>query len=371
MLQGGYADVIRAAGAIGSAPEKAGVLLAVLRRGDVEADDLAELLRVTASIATMPEKRDVLKEAASRYPLSNPAVRREFFAAVSGFTTCPERRDVLYAVLAHSPDVETVHAVIGSTREMTSEPERRDVLAEVLDQPRMGAETVRRFVESVREMTDNPIRRDLLIKLMSRTTLGTPELRQVLTAAQEIPSSAEQRDVLVYAAGHQRMDAAAREAYVNAAGVIAGSAERADALSALLGGKAADARPASPSRPSTSAASAAPAARTTRTSTAIHGSYTEDRGLWNSDLVINGNDGRVVRIRSRSVVRDANGQIRRMERGGYLSVEETAAGRTRRVEMSPDGDGFAATYKVNGRTATFEGEGERWMYSILREFTGK
>jgi beta-lactamase regulating signal transducer with metallopeptidase domain len=361
MLQpGGYADVIRAAAGIASSPEKADVLLAVLRRPDVGSDDLAALLRVTESITAAPERRDVLKAVATRYALTNATVRREFFAAVSGFAVCPERRDVLLAVLAHDPDAATVAGVIDSAREMAAEAERRDVLSRVIDLPSLTAAGVRQVVGAVREITDNAIRRDLLVKVLGRQGLTSAELRLVFTATAELPSSPEQRDVLVYAAGHQRLEGSAREAYVNTAGLIASSAERAEALSALLGDGKADAAPA-PSAPARS-----------RTAVAVHGDVVQDHGLWNSDLVIDRNNGeRVVRIRAKNVERAPDGGVRSIRRGGYLTAEEITRGETRRVEMAPDGDGIHRTYKVNGLTRSYEGEGARWLAALLREFTGR
>jgi hypothetical protein len=332
------------------------VLLAVLRQPDLSADDLASLLRVAGGISSDPSRRDVLQEAARRYSLSPAAVRRAFFAAAAGFTACPERRDVLMAVLSRSGDPEVVAAAILSARAMPSDPERRDVLLKAAE--RAGSpELLLQVVNAAREVVSSPARRDLLVKVLSRPALPTGVLRAVFGAAAEIAASPEKKDVLVYAAEHQRLDASAREAYMSAASTIVSSPERADAIAAVLGGR--------------EAAAAAPrtAAGTTTTNTHIHND--DDDGLWNSDIELTSDAGRVVRIRARQVERGSDpDDIRTIRRGGAVMVEETLRGETRRVDMAPAaGGGISRTYHVNGQPRPYDAEAERWVASILREFT--
>jgi beta-lactamase regulating signal transducer with metallopeptidase domain len=361
MLQdsGGYGDVIRAAGGITSAPDRAAVLVAVLRRPDVSRADLAALFRVAGGIASDPSRRDVLKEAAERYSLAPEPVRRAFFAAVAGFVSSPERRDVLLAALARSSDPDVVSAAILSARAMPSDAERRDVLMKAAE--RAGSpELLIQVVGAARELVSSPVRRDLLLKVLSRPGLPASVLRMVFTATAEIVASPEKRDVLTYAAEHQRLDAAAREAYLAAANTIVSSPERADALAAILGGRGTTA--------STPATRPQPAATTTTTH--IHNDD-EDDGLWNSDIELTSDNGRTVRLRARRVVRGAEADdIRSIRSGGSLMVEEVRNGETRHVEMVPvSSGGISRIYKVNGQVRPFEGEGARWVGSILREFT--
>jgi beta-lactamase regulating signal transducer with metallopeptidase domain len=349
---GAYGDVIRAAAGITSPPERASVLLAVLRQPDLSAADLASLLRVAGGIASDPSRRDVLEEAARRHSLSSAEVRRAFFTAAAGFVSTPERRDVLMTVLSRSGDPEVVAAAILSARAMPSDPERRDVLLKAAE--RAGSpELLLQVVNAAREVVSSPARRDLLVKVLSRPALPTGVLRAVFGAAAEIAASPEKKDVLVYAAEHQRLDAAAREAYLSAAGTIASSPERADAVAAVLGGREAGA--------------AAP--RPTTTTTHIH--TDDDDGLWNSDIELTSDAGRVVRIRARQVERGADAaEIRTIHRGGSVMVEETVRGETRRLDMVPAaGSSITRSYRVNGQPRPFDAAAERWVASILREFT--
>jgi beta-lactamase regulating signal transducer with metallopeptidase domain len=356
MLQdsGGYGDVIRAAAGIGASAEKASVLLAVLRQPDLSATDLAALLRVAGGISADPERRDVLREAARRYPLAQPAVRRAFFGAAAAFAACPERRDVLLAVLARNADAEVVSAVILSARAMATEAERRDVLLKVVEKTG-SPELLGQVVAAARELVSSAARRDVLVKVLGRPGLPSSVLRAAFGAAAEITASAEKRDVLRYGAESQRLDAAAREAYLSAANTITASAERAEAISALLGERSAAAAP-KPAAPSGTRATY---------------DLVADDGTWNSDLVITQDGGRVVRLRTVNVVRGAAADdIRSIRRGGSLMVEETRSGRTRRVDMVPGTGGtIVRTFKVDGQPRPFDAEAARWLSSILREFT--
>ena len=357
MLQdsGSYADVIRAAAGISSSPERASVLLAVLRQPDVSTTDLAALLRVAGTITSQPSRRDVLLAVAKRYSVAPGAVRGPFFAAVSTFTSSPERRDVLLAALARSPNPEVVSATILSARTMTSEPERRDVLLKAVEQAHTP-ELLLQAVGATREIVSSPIRRDMLVRILTRPGLPSNVQSAVFSAAAEITASPEKRDVLVYGAGHQRLDGRAREAYLVAANTITSSPERADALSALLGGRG---------------AAAAPARTTSTVSSSTHELVDQGDGTWESDLRITDDAGRLVLLRARKVVRGSEpDDIRAIRRGGSLMVEETRNGRTRRADLVPGRDGgISRSYRVDGQARPFDAEAERWLSSILREYT--
>jgi beta-lactamase regulating signal transducer with metallopeptidase domain len=363
MLQdsGGYGDVIRAAAGIASAPDRASVLVAVLRRPDVSTRDLAELLRVASGIASNPWRRDVLTEAARRYSLAPPAVRSAFFAASAGIATTPERRDVLMAALARATDPAVISAVLECSRGIATEPERRDVLMKVLERTASPALTIQ-VIEVSRGLATSPARRDVLMKVLERPGLSTAVLRAVFEATAGIATSPERRDVLVYAAAHQRLDAAARAAYLSAANGIATSPERSDAVTALLGARGTAAAPPAPP---------APAASTGSVTTNTHIHNDEDDGVWNSDIELTSDDGRVVHIRARNVVRgDDPDDIQSIRRGGSVMVEETRNGRTRRADLAPAAGGrITRSYRVDGQPRPFDAEAERWMNAILREFT--
>lgn len=344
----GYGDVIRAAASIGSSPERASVLLAVLRRPSLSNEDLAALLRVAGAITSGPEKRDVLRAVASRYSLADATVRRAFFNATSSFVSSPERRDVLLAVLARGGGPEVVTAVIVSARTMSSQPERSDVLLKAIERA-SGPRELSEVVLAARELSSSPIRRDLLVKVLGRPGLPPTVLREVLQAAAEISSSPEKRDVLEFAASHQRIEGAAREAYLTAANSITSSSQRVDALTALLGPQGATERvPVSSTREA------------------------REEPTWDTDLSLTGDTPpRAVEIRARRVIRGREADdIRGIRPGGSIMIQETKNGQTRRADWRPgSGGGITRSYRVDGRTRAWDAEAQRWFSGILREFT--
>jgi hypothetical protein len=183
-------------------------------------------------------------------------------------------------------------------------------------------------------------------------------VRAAFNAAASITASPEMRDVLVFGAQHQRLDAAGREAYLSAVNTISASAERAQALAALLG-----------ERTSGAGEAATPQRSTSTPSTHLH--EAQNAGLWNSDLIITGDDGRVVRLVAVNVVRGSRpDDIREIRRGGSLMVEERRRGVTRRADLTRASDGgIARSYRLDGQGRPFDAEAERWLGSILREFT--
>jgi len=358
LRQGGdYADVIRAASSIAGNPERAAVLTAVLRRPDLGPDDLALALRVTGAMTGNPEKRDVLKLAAERYSLTPMAVRTAFFGAVATFTGDPERRDVLQAVVARQGgSTEVARAVILSLRAMPGEAERRDVLTHVLERADVSAASMLDAVKATNEIPGVAVRRDVLQTVLAHRGLSGEVLVAVLHAVASIPSSAEQRDVLTRAAATQRIEGAARDAYITAAYSIAGSSERADALSALVGEGAAERTSRAPAR-----------ATTARAQTGD-----ERSPLWSSDVSLSLDDGRVLHVEARKVIRGRGAdEIEAIRPGGSLVASEVSDGRVRRVEMLPCRDcagGISRRYTVDGRTQPYDAAAQRWLAGVLHTF---
>ncbi len=109
--------------------------------------------------------------------------------------------------------------------------------------------------------------------------------------------------------------------------------------------------------------------------TTTHVHQDDDNGLWDADVVLRGDDGRVVRVHAQRVVHgDAPDEIRAIRPGGLLTAEEVAGGRTRRVEMRPCAScagGIARTYTVDGRAQPYDAAAQRWLVGVLHEFLGK
>jgi beta-lactamase regulating signal transducer with metallopeptidase domain len=354
MLQegGDYADVIRAAEGISSSSDKASVLLAVIRRGDVGVADQALLLRAAGTIASSTDMSTVLKEFAAHYPLSASVCPR-FFAAVRNIASSTDKRNVLSAVLAQ-PRLrpETVSSVITASFDLPSSTDRRAVLTEVLRGRSLGADQLAAVVASADSLPSSTDQRAVLTDVLNHGSLPRDVVIAVIRAAGNLPSSTDQRAVLTAVASSQRVDGAVRDAYLAAAARVGSSSDRAAVLNAVLGPS--DGRGA--------------AAHETGSSS---GTITRD-GLWTSDVEFTTDDGRHVIVQTKDVLRGpGSADIREIKPGGFLRAQETREGVTRRVEMLPAGGTIQTRYTVNGRERPFEGEGRRWFADLLSRYTPK
>jgi hypothetical protein len=195
-------------------------------------------------------------------------------------------------------------------------------------------------------------------------------LMAIFNGTAGIASSSEQRDVLLTAATQQRIEGAARDAYLAAARSITGGSERAAALAALLVDPAAAAPPAAPATRAR-ASSAAPGVTQT-VSSSIH-NHDGDDGEWSSEIVLNSSDGsRTLRANVRGAhVGASHSDVRSIERGGYVRIEERKGAVLRRLEIVPGANAtLVRRYSVDGRAQPFDDAVQRWFAGLVREFTG-
>ncbi len=103
----GASDTLRHAffGAINtmaSSTERRRVLLALVGRGDRDEQTLIEVVRSAGKMASDHDKGGVLRTVAGLDPLTDPALRHEFFAAAATMASSSERTRVLLAVLGEA-----------------------------------------------------------------------------------------------------------------------------------------------------------------------------------------------------------------------------------------------------------------------------
>jgi beta-lactamase regulating signal transducer with metallopeptidase domain len=103
----GASDTLRHAffGAINtmaSSAERRRVLLALIGTGSRDKQTMIEVVRSAAKIASDHDKATILRTVAGLDPLTDPALRHEFFAAVATLASSSERTHVLLAVLGEA-----------------------------------------------------------------------------------------------------------------------------------------------------------------------------------------------------------------------------------------------------------------------------
>ncbi|HEX8557039.1 MAG TPA: hypothetical protein VF668_03000 [Pyrinomonadaceae bacterium] len=80
-----------------------------------------------------------------------------------------------------------------------------------------------------------------------------------------------------------------------------------------------------------------------------------------------------ISIRASDVELDGDlGDVKSILDGGYLSIEETRDGVTRRFQAEPaEGKRVRRVYRVAGVEREFDAEAKKWLSRILREFFGE
>ncbi|HET7233609.1 MAG TPA: hypothetical protein VFJ16_26590, partial [Longimicrobium sp.] len=118
-----------------------------------------------------------------------------------------------------------------------------------------------------------------------------------------------------------------------------------------------------------------PAARTSPSSSPRRSPSADERSpLWSSDVVLDLDGGRHIRVKADRVIRgDRLDEIEAIRPGGSLTAEEVLRGRTRRVEMHPCGEcsgGISRRYTVDGQPQPYDAAAQRWLSGVLRTFLG-
>ncbi|HEU4455461.1 MAG TPA: M56 family metallopeptidase [Longimicrobium sp.] len=344
-------DVIRAAEGIRSPEERARVLKAVVERRGLRAPTVAAALRAAGRIPTPTLRRNVLTAAAAHQNLDDLVVRRAFFEATAGIDQETERRNVLFAVLERQAvSAEMQLAVIQAGRLPTS-VERRNVLFRVMEMPLLPARVASAVIASAAEMKESTERRNVLMRLLERADLPQAQLVELIGSVEEMSASTDQRTVLMRVA-ERPLTPRAREAYVRAAGKIDTGSDRALVLQALL-----ERHPAAASQ----RAAAAPASGDGRQ--VMIWNATEER------IHGEGSGARTVRIRAKDVLfGSAYWDVRGFQPGGFLRVEESIGGRTRRVDVRPGGGGrIERSWTVDGQSRAYDSDAEQFLRRIIGE----
>jgi hypothetical protein len=339
-------DVIRAAEGISSPEERARVLTAVLERRGLRAPTVAAALRAAGRISTATARRNVLTTAAASQNLDEPVVRRAFFEATAGIGPDNERRNVLYAVLARPGLTSEMQLAVVQAGRLPTCVERRNVLFRVMEHPSLPARVASAIVASAREMTESNERRNVLMRLLERADLPQAQLVEVIGAMEGMTAS-DQRTVLVRVAERPLPSPRVREAYLRAAGRIGNSSDRGTVLRALL-----EREPATP-QPVAAAASGG-----------------QQEMIWNAteeNIRGEGAGERRVRIRAKDVRFGSDfWDVLGFRSGGFLVVEESGQGHTRRVEMRPGSGGrIERTWTVDGQSRAYGSDAEQFLRRVI------
>jgi beta-lactamase regulating signal transducer with metallopeptidase domain len=312
----------------------------------------------------------------------DPGLYAEIIRAAEEIGSSTERRLVLERLLGKTDlSHDNVVAIIGATRTMGSDTDKRVVLERAVRHPSFRANPLTHvFYEAMRTFTSSTDQRVVLTSLLSARRLDSACLELIFQHLQRLGSDTDERVVLTHAVKTQRIEGHAREAYLAAARTMDSDSDRRVVLSELMDldeartstGAARDdlhddrtslsarvGRTTEPAAPTGSARNS-----TTRTSESAE-------SVWNSDISLE-LAGREIEIHSKQVVFGrGRWDIRRINAGGSLLVEETRGGVVRRLRAVPGQGGRPVyTYTVDGRARTFDPGARSWFEALIREFTG-
>lgn len=313
----------------------------------------------------------------------DPNLYAEIIRAAEEIGSSTDRRLVLDRLLGKADlSHDNVVAIIGATRTMQSDTDKRIILDRAVRHPNFRANPLAHvFYEAMRTFTSSTDQRVVLTSLLSARRLDSACLELIFQHLERMGSDTDERVVLTHAAATQRIEGNARAAFLAAARSMDSDSDRRVTLSALMdldeartatGAALTDARTSLDARvsatetPTSSASTGTGSARnsTTRTSES-------SESVWDSDISLE-LAGRQIEIHSKHVVFGrGRWDIRRINAGGSLLVEETRGGVVRRLRAVPgEGGRPVYTYTVDGRTRTFDPGARSWFEAVIREFTG-
>ena len=313
----------------------------------------------------------------------DPELYAEIIRAAEEIGSSTDRRLVLDRLLGKSDlSHDNVVAIIGATRTMRSDTDKRIVLEHAVRHPNFRANPLTHlFYEAMRTFTSATDQRVVLTSLLSARRLDSSCLELIFQHLQRLGSDTDERVVLTHAAATQRMEGRAREAFLAAARSMDSDTDRRVALSALMDpdeqrtatgaalGDAGDARTAPSARVGTHTEPAATGTGSARTGTTRTSESAESK--WDADISFE-LGGREIVIQAKDVIFGrGRWDVRHIDAGGSLLVQETRGGVVRRLRaVRGEGGRPVYTYTVDGRARTFDPGARSWFEAVIREFTG-
>ena len=282
----------------------------------------------------------------------DPGLYAEIIRASLSIESSTDRRMVLTRLLEKADlSHDNVVAIIGATRTMPSDTDKRAVLDQAVRHRSFRANPLTHvFYEALRTFDSSTDQRAVLTALLETRRLDPDCLVLVFQHLPRLGSDTDARVVLTRALQTQRIEGSVRAAYLDAARAMDSDTDRAAVLSALMG-------------PGDS-----------RNGTAARPREDPDR-VWTTENHWEGTrDGIPFTLRIQAngvVIGSGHWDVRRIQPGGNLLIEERFNGTERRVRAVPGRGGQPSwTYTVNGLARPFDAAARRWMQDVIRNRAG-
>jgi beta-lactamase regulating signal transducer with metallopeptidase domain len=306
----------------------------------------------------------------------DPGLYAEIIREAETIESSTDRRVVLGRLLGKTDlSHDNVVAIIGATRTMKSDTDKRVVLDDAVQHRSFRANPLPHvFYETMRTFTSSTDQRVILSSLLGTHRLDSTSLELLFQHLERLESDTDTRVVLEDAARTQRIEGNARAAFLAAARAMESDSDRRVALSALMDLDEARTTTGHAVRElddARTSLSASGTLETPKSSASNSTTRANAESVWNSDIALD-LEGRDIEIHAKGVVFGrGRWDVRRINRGGSLLVQETRDGATRRLRAIPGRDGRPVyTFTVDGQARTFDPGSRSWFEALIREFTG-
>jgi hypothetical protein len=233
MKQSGVAAVLSEITRIQDDSAKRIYIEELIRRGNLNAEQLDSSLLQARKIGSDEEKGDLLVELAPYFLKDN--LRESLFQAAVTIGSDEEHGRVLSELVKRDAGSrETLRLAARSAGRIGSDEERARVLVDVAEHDKGSREVGRAIVSSANSVGSDVERHHILSVVLSDAGSDREVLTEALRSAAAIGSDEEKAAVLLDAVGHYVEADTVRKEFFNAAGRIGSDEERSKVLRALL-----------------------------------------------------------------------------------------------------------------------------------------
>lgn len=153
---------IEAARSISSSSELRRALTRLVEQPSLQGEVFRDMLTVAGDISSSSEKASLLVLAVQRHKLEDEGLRTAFFNAAETISSSSEKRRLLVALLrAQGSDKDVVRDVIRSARTISSDSEKAAVLMEVSSLQLKDTSTVQAYLDAAETIRSRPTRQQV------------------------------------------------------------------------------------------------------------------------------------------------------------------------------------------------------------------
>ena len=203
-------------------------LTTLMSEARLNAAEATRALRAARAISSSSEKAGVLIAAADRLPMSDAGVRQAYVEAARSISSSSELRRALTR-LVEQPSLEedVFRDVLTVAGDISSTSEKASLLVLAVQRHKLRDEALRTaFFNAAESISSSSEKRRLLVALLRSQGSDKEVVRDVIRSARTISSDSEKAAVLMEVSSLQLKDTSTAQAYLDAADTIRSRASR-------------------------------------------------------------------------------------------------------------------------------------------------